>query len=106
MGWDELLSAKHKQIALNFLKDLNQTEIFEFLRKVVSMHSELHVFIDSSSKVFGAVAYSYDRRTNESNILVSKQRVTPFGKKKLTIPKLELTASLVGARLARHLMTL
>ena len=106
MGWHELLSVEHKQIALNFLKDLSQIEIFEFPRKAVSMHSELHVFVDSSSKTFGAVAYSYDRRTNESILLVSKERVTPCGKKKLTIPKLELTTSLVGARLACHLMTL
>ena len=106
VGWDELLSAEHKLIALNFLKDFSQIEIFEFPRKAVSMYSELHILVDSSSKTFGVVAYSYDRRTNESILLVSKQRVTPCGKKKLTIPKLELTTSLVGARLARHLMTL
>ena len=106
VGWDELLSKEHNQIALNFLKDLSQIGIFEFPRKAVTLHSELHIFVDSSSKAFGAVAYSYDRRTNESNLLTSKQRVTPCGKKKLTIPKLELTATLVGARLARHLMTL
>ena len=106
VGWDELLSPEHKQIAINFLKDLSQIEIFGFPIKAISVHSELHIFTDSSSKAFGAVAYSYDKRTNESNILVSKQRVTPCGKKRLIIPKLELTASLVGARLAHHLMTL
>ena len=106
VGWDELLSTEHNQIALNFLKDLSRIGIFEFRRKAVTLHSELHIFADSSSKAFGAVAYSYDRRTNDSKLLTSKQRVTPCGKKKLTIPKLELTATLVGARLARHLMTL
>ena len=106
VGWDELLSTEHNQIALNFLKDLSQTGIFEFPRKAVTLHSELHIFVDSSSKAFGAVAYSYDRRTNDSKLLTSKQRVTPCGKKKLTLPKLELTATLVGARLARHFMTL
>ena len=106
VGWDELLSKEHNQIALNFLKDLSQIGIFEFPRKAVTLHSELHIFVDSSSKAFGAVACSYDRRTNDSKLLTSKQRVTPCGKKKLTIPKLELTATLVGARLARHLMAL
>ena len=66
----------------------------------------LHVFVDSSSRAFGAVAYSYNRESNNSNILASKQRVTPSGKQKLIIPKVELTASLVGARLAHHRMKL
>ena len=85
---------------------ISQIAIFEFPRKAVTLHSELHIFVDSSSRAFGAVAYSYDKRTNDSKLLTSKQRVTPCGKKKLTIPKLELTATLVGTRLARHLMTL
>ena len=106
VGWDELLSTEHNQIALKFLKDLSQIGIFEFPRKAVTLLSELHIFVDSSSKAFGAVAYSYDRRTNDSKLLTSKQRVTPCGKKKLTIPKFELTATLVGAKLSRHLMTL
>ena len=106
VGCDELLSTEHKQIALNFLKDLSQIEILELPRKAVILHSELHIFVDSSSKAFGAVACSYDRRTNDSKLLISKQRVTPCGKKKLTIPKLELTATLVGDRLAHHLVTL
>ena len=66
--WDELLSTEHNQIALTFLKDLSQIGIFEFPRKAITLHSELHIFVDSSSKAFGAVAYSYDRRTNEKQI--------------------------------------
>ena len=71
MGWDELPSKEHNEIALNFLKDISQIGIFEFPRKAVTLHSELHIFVDSSSKAFGALAYSYNRRTNDSKLLTS-----------------------------------
>ena len=49
------LSPEHKQSAVNLLRELSQIEVFEFPRKAISMHSELHIFVDSSSKAFGAV---------------------------------------------------
>ena len=41
-----------------------------------------------------------------SNLLISKVRVAPCRENCLTIPKLELTASLIGARLIRYLSNL
>ena len=47
-----------------------------------------------------------DSNQSCSNLLISKARVAPCRVSRLTIPKLELTASLIGARLARYLSNL
>ena len=65
--------------------------------------ADLHVFADASSKAYGAVVYTVDSVTKRSNLLISKARVAPCKEGRLTIPKLELTASLIGARLIRYL---
>ena len=61
------------------------------------------MFTDASSKAYGAVAYTVDSITKRSNLLISKARVAPCKEGRLTIPKLELTTSLIGARLIRYL---
>ena len=72
-------------------------------RHVLYDCADLHVFANASSKAYGAVAYTVDSVTNRSNLLISKARVAPCKEGRLTIPKLELTASLIGARLIRYL---
>ena len=64
---------------------------------------ELHVFVDASSRAYGAAAYTINSNNHCSNLLISKARVAPCRENCLTIPKLELTASLVGTRLIQYL---
>ena len=59
-----------------------------------------------SNKAYGAAAYTVDHQLTRSNLLISKVRVAPRRENRLTIPKLELTASLIGARLIRYLTNL
>ena len=68
---------------------------------------ELHVFGDSSQEVFSAVVFLRARVINKNNgpqtklaFVFGKARVAPM--KALTIPKLELQASLLAARLRKE----
>ena len=56
-----------------------------------------------SSKAYGAAVYTVNVTHTKSNLLISKARVAPCREGRLTIPKLELTASLIGARLINYL---
>ena len=66
---------------------------------------ELHMFGDSSQDVFSAVAFlrgkvtAANRTSTELAFVFGKARVAPM--KALTIPKLELQASLLAARLRK-----
>ena len=75
---------------------------FSFPRQVVFASVEFHVFVDDSSKAYGVVVYVEDRDSGCSNLL-SKARVALCQEGRLTIPKLELTAALVGCHLLNHL---
>ena len=61
-------------------------------------------FSDASTKAYGAAAYVYS--VTNSSLLLSKSRVAPCKNQSLTIPKLELTAILIGCRLISHLLKL
>ena len=64
-------------------------------------NTQLHVFADASSR-----AYTVNHTHQCSDLLISKARVAPCREDRLTIPKLELTASLIGVRLIRYLSNL
>ena len=75
-------------------------------RNISHEHSELHVFTDASSRAHRAAVYTVNHTHQCSNLLISKARVAPCREDRLTIPKLELTASLTGARLIHYLSNL
>ena len=102
-GWDEKLYPDQVKIIHDILVDLRRVSEFVLPRHVLYNCADSHVFVDASNKAYGAVAYTVDSITNRSNLLISKARVAPCKEDRLTIPKLELTASLIGARLIRYL---
>ena len=65
---------------------------------------ELHVFTDASEFAYGAAAYI--KVTNETGVHVSlvmgKSRVAPL--KSISIPRLELTAATIGAKLSKFIL--
>lgn len=67
---------------------------------------ELHVFCDASERVYGSVAYLRtvdDQGHVYVSFLLARLRVAP--KKRLSMPRLELSAALTGAQLARLIQT-
>ena len=77
LNWDEPLSEEYSKALTDILREFQHASEFTFPRRVIFEVSELHVFIDASSKAYGAVAYVVDTSTRNSNILVSKARVAP-----------------------------
>ena len=106
INWDEPFSEEYIKTLTDILREFQHASEFTFPRRVIFKVSELHVFVDASYKAYGAVAFVVDTNTRSSNILVSKARVAPCQTNQLTIPKLELTATLIGCRLIKHLNSL
>lgn len=59
--------------------------------------STIHCFVDASMKAYGAVIYVVNE--HGSSLVMTKSRVAPI--KELTLPRLELMAATIGARLTR-----
>ena len=106
MGWDQTLNPDQIKVIHDILVDLQRVGEFFFPRHILHEHTELHVFTDASSRAYGTVVYTVDDTCTRSDLLMSKARVAPCKEGRLTTPKLELTASLIGARLIHYLTNL
>ncbi|XP_066969995.1 uncharacterized protein [Macrobrachium rosenbergii] len=100
IGWDDVLCKEKAKEARELLAELKSVSDLTFPRAAGVRRSELHIFIDASSRAYGAVAYVRDKEGNVI-LLTSKMRVTLKGMLKITIPKLELLALLLGCRLVK-----
>ena len=57
----------------------------------------LHVFVDAKLKAYGAAVY-IQQDNQPASLVISKSRAAPL--KQLTLPKLELMAAVLAARLS------
>ena len=102
-SWDESLSEPFCKEFLNICDCFSDVHKICFPRFVVIPAAySLHVFCDASNKAYGAAAYVVNHEEGISHLLLSKAKVAPHPK--LTIPRLELTALTLGAKLALSLM--
>ncbi|XP_070541647.1 uncharacterized protein [Ptychodera flava] len=62
---------------------------------------ELHCFADASMKGYGCATYLV--HDSKSSLVMAKNRVAPI--KEITLPKLELMAAVIGARLTKFVHT-
>ncbi|XP_053373003.1 uncharacterized protein LOC128546473 [Mercenaria mercenaria] len=111
--WDTQLPADIQHRWENLVNDLNIISTTKYRRCYFEIPAAdeksqkgadtlpltLHVFVDTSQSSYGAAAYLC--KGQQSSLIMSKNRVAPL--KKLTLPRLELMAATVGARLANHI---
>ncbi|UYV84906.1 hypothetical protein LAZ67_X003949 [Cordylochernes scorpioides] len=102
LGWDQSLPTDIQQEFKRWSEELDHVKKLEFPRyaKVTrSENLELHVFGDRSKKAYATVAYLRGVQDGvvHVSLLAAKTRVAPL--KSITIPRLELLACLLSARL-------
>ena len=100
-GWDDPLDSETIDKFNGLVLEYSQLDRLLYPRAVSSKTEAcaLHVFCDASARAYGAEAYlCHDDR---ANLLMSRCKVAPL--KTRTIPQLELTAVLIGCRLAAHI---
>ncbi|XP_022828982.1 uncharacterized protein LOC111358223 isoform X2 [Spodoptera litura] len=103
LNWDDPIPQILLDTWLKFISNLHYISNIKINRYVLCdnpVSIELHCFVDASQKAYASCVYL--RSTNEKNevtvrLLCAKARVAPL--KPITIPKLELLGTLLGARL-------
>ncbi|UYV64960.1 hypothetical protein LAZ67_3002566 [Cordylochernes scorpioides] len=103
LGWDTPLPESMAQEFRTWLDQIKFIELIKIPRYMwndLIFPTEVHIFCDASQIGYGAVAYlrSETGRENTLTLIWSKVRLAPM--KSITIPRLELMAMVLGARLA------
>lgn len=107
IAWDKPLppdlQMKWKELAteLEMIMSIAIPQQYFPLSSVWPNDVELHVFVDTSTKAYGTVAYLNSSHENHSSFVMANSQSAPT--KELTLPQLELTAAVICARLASYL---
>lgn len=98
---DELIERWEKWVA--DLYHLESVTVPRCLQPSLPTLIQLHTFVDASELGYGAVVYLLlqHKKTTTSSFVMSKCRVAQI--QHLTIPRMELSAALLGARLAKKI---
>ena len=101
LDWDDSLSDEDKETWHKLIINLNKISSISVPRFIGGTESQLLCFCDLSSKAYATTIYLRTIQDGEVkvNLVFSKSRNAP--KKELTIPRLELMATLIGVRSLR-----
>ncbi|XP_062713555.1 uncharacterized protein LOC134290427 [Aedes albopictus] len=109
VGWDDPIEDVqfHKWLTwLALFPSMGVVEIPRCYRSLTSVeaYAEMHTFVDASESGFAAVVYLRyeEKEVIECALVGAKTRVAPL--KFLSIPRSELQAALLGARLAKTIL--
>ncbi|XP_055928165.1 uncharacterized protein LOC129959370 [Argiope bruennichi] len=101
ISWDEKLPSYFIEEFCKWLTDISLFKNVKIPRYMVILEiSEFHVFVDASKKAYAACIFvrSVDSDGVKVTFVRAKSRVAPL--KTLSIPRIELMACCIGARLA------
>ncbi|XP_026471164.1 uncharacterized protein LOC113375440 [Ctenocephalides felis] len=110
LGWDESLPQELQDRWVLFKRHLADLDNLIIPRKIfdsIPVTIQCHGFSDASLYAYGACIYlraTYADGTTSSRLLCSKSKVAPL--KNVTLPRLELSAALLLAKLYRQIMTI
>jgi hypothetical protein len=108
IGWDEEMTNEQRQKWKAWTQDLHNLTRLRIPRCMKPIHCDdivqvqVHNFSDASENGYGMVSYlRYERNNGDTHciLLLSRSRVTPL--KKVTIPRLELTAATLAVRISQ-----
>ena len=100
LNWDEPLPADLMDEFNAWMMQLSALGDCKIPRHInMNKTSTLHVFVDASQHGMGACIFlrTEDKNGVQLSLILAKSRVTPL--KQLTLPRLELMAAVIGARL-------
>ena len=88
------------------IQDLNYVKTERWHKYFFTDPVELHIFADASVKAYGTLVYikTINYGSISCNFVLTKSRLTPINKPSLTIPRLELEAALIIARLVKTIV--
>ncbi|XP_036322189.1 uncharacterized protein LOC118736208 [Rhagoletis pomonella] len=107
VDWDEPVSdqiAKDWYLHRDELRLLSNLKLNRWLGMSPNAHTEFHVFADASEKAYAAVAYARTKYLDGKivvNLVASRSKVAPL--KTTTLPRLELCAAHLGAKLIKQI---
>lgn len=103
LSWDESLPIEHHTAWESYRKELKEISQINISRRVTvsdSIQNDLHIFCDASQVAYWACAYLRSVTKEQAvtvQLIIAKSRVCPV--KATTIPRLELCAALLAAKL-------
>ena len=104
-GWDEALPGAVQCQWRKWFRELRTMGKFSVPRNcaLAERPYQIHVFCDASKEAYAAVLYirsEHSEQCASTYLLISKSRLSPS--QEMSIPRLELTAALIGARLLAY----
>ena len=109
LDWDDILPAEYQDRMKKWIDGMTEMRSWKIPRRISEIpwndieEKELIVFADASEKAYGCCVYlkTTTDKCSAVSLVMSKVKIAPL--KRITLPRLELLAALLGARLVRFI---